>query len=33
MRKATRRAPTRCVKRRERIIHVIPRGFLPLVRH
>jgi len=23
----------RSVKRRERILHVIPRGFLPLVRH
>jgi hypothetical protein len=33
MRTATRRAPMRCVKRRERILHVIPRGFLPLVRH
>ena len=32
-RSATRRAPMRSVKRRERILHVIPRGFLPLVRH
>ena len=33
VRSATRRAPMRSVKRRERILHVIPRGFLPLVRH
>jgi hypothetical protein len=30
---ATRRGPTRLVKPRERIVHVVPRGFLPLVRH
>jgi hypothetical protein len=28
-----RRTPTRSVKPRERIVHVVPRGFLPLVRH
>ena len=28
-----RRALSRTAKPRERIVHVIPRGFLPLVRH
>jgi hypothetical protein len=32
-RAAARRAPSRNVKPRERIIHIVPRGFLPLVRH
>jgi hypothetical protein len=32
-RRAARRAPSRLAKPRERIVHVIPRGFLPLVRH
>jgi hypothetical protein len=32
-RPATRRAPLPSVKRRARIIHAVPRGFLPLVRH
>jgi hypothetical protein len=30
---ASRRSPSRSAKPRERIIHVVPRGFLPLVRH
>jgi hypothetical protein len=32
-RRAVRRALPRVAKPRERIVHVIPRGFLPLVRH
>jgi hypothetical protein len=32
-RRAARRALPRVAKPRERIVHVIPRGFLPLVRH
>ncbi|GIK86568.1 MAG: hypothetical protein BroJett026_20490 [Betaproteobacteria bacterium] len=31
--RGTRRAAPRLAKPRERIVHVIPRGFLPLVRH
>jgi hypothetical protein len=31
--RGTRRATTRTAKPRERVVHVIPRGFLPLVRH
>jgi len=33
VRVASRRAASRSAKPRERVIHVVPRGFLPLVRH
>jgi hypothetical protein len=32
-RRASRRASPRVAKPRARIVHVIPRGFLPLIRH